>query len=517
MFGLLKKKLAGFVEKISGGGKGGDEPPGQARKTEKVLEKKQLERTPEPKIEAVEKTDLKKEPPISQKKEVETGEKAKSSEKVGKKILEKTGEREGVFEKKEHPKQESIFDKITRTIAGEKKEAEGKVGKAEPSPRIGEKIELARAREEERRIEKICADDVKSETAEKEMHAQTKEKTAKKEKAEWEEKNLEEKTDIELAEFEVERMERLERAALSGKEREMKANVGIGKSVGSIFSQTITIEEKDIKQLLDELELSLLESDVAYEVSIEVCERLRKNLSGLKVRKNMLQEEIRGSIGQVLAEIMRPEGGFDFYEKVMGLKRPVKILLVGPNGAGKTTTIAKLAYGLKERGMGCVLAAGDTFRAAAIEQLQEHGRQLGVEVISGRYGADPASVAYDAIKHAHSNKADVVLIDSAGRQGTNANLIDEMKKINRVVSPDLRIYIGESIGGSALIEQIRSFHEAIGIDGAILTKVDCDAKGGTAISLSHSAKVPILFLGVGQKYEDLKKFDAKEVAKQIIG
>ncbi|PIT84017.1 signal recognition particle-docking protein FtsY [Candidatus Micrarchaeota archaeon CG10_big_fil_rev_8_21_14_0_10_45_29] len=297
----------------------------------------------------------------------------------------------------------------------------------------------------------------------------------------------------------------------------MKAKVGIGKSVGSIFSPTITIEEADVKQMLDELELSLLESDVAYDVSLEVCERLGKKLSGLKVKKNRVQEEIGESVEKVLVDIMSPVGGFDFYEKVGGLKRPVKILLVGPNGAGKTTTIAKLAHGLKEREMSCVLAAGDTFRAAAIEQLQEHGRRLGIEVIKSKYGADPASVAYDAIKHAHSNKVDVVLIDSAGRQDTNANLIDEMKKINRVVSPDLKIYIGESIGGSALIEQIKGFHEAIGIDGAILTKVDCDAKGGTAISLSYSTGVPILFLGVGQKYEDLKKFDAQEVARQIIG
>jgi len=486
MFGLLKKKLAGFVEKISGGGKESEKPPEKKVRVEKAEKKeKVLEREPEPKIETAKKPDFKKEKRILQKKE-------KPPEKI--RIAEKTQMSAEVFEKKEEPKTDSIFEKITKTIAGEEK--------AEPAPK------------KERGIGRNYAEGELLEAIEKEKPAQ-----AKKEKPALEEKKkeLEGKADIELAEIDVEKMERLERAALSGKEREMKAKVGIGKSVGSIFSPTITIEEADVKQMLDELELSLLESDVAYDVSLEVCERLGKKLSGLKVKKNRVQEEIGESVEKVLVDIMSPVGGFDFYEKVGGLKRPVKILLVGPNGAGKTTTIAKLAHGLKEREMSCVLAAGDTFRAAAIEQLQEHGRRLGIEVIKSKYGADPASVAYDAIKHAHSNKVDVVLIDSAGRQDTNANLIDEMKKINRVVSPDLKIYIGESIGGSALIEQIKGFHEAIGIDGAILTKVDCDAKGGTAISLSYSTGVPILFLGVGQKYEDLKKFDAQEVARQIIG
>ncbi len=296
----------------------------------------------------------------------------------------------------------------------------------------------------------------------------------------------------------------------------MKVRMGLGKSVVGFFTPSVTVEENDVRDLLDDLELSLLESDVAMEVSTEVTQRLRTRLVGMKAPKNQVQEKVQEQMQAVLTEVMTSSSAFDFIARVKAAPKPAKILFVGPNGAGKTTTMAKLAHRFAENGMSVVLSASDTFRAAAIEQTEVHAKRLGVPVIKSAYGADPASVAFDAVRYAQAHKIDVVLIDSAGRQDTNTNLLDELKKINRVVKPDLKIYIGESIGGHALMDQIRTFHETIGIDGAILTKLDCDAKGGTAISLTHATGVPILFLGTGQKYEDLVPFDAAKVAQQIL-
>lgn len=311
-------------------------------------------------------------------------------------------------------------------------------------------------------------------------------------------------------------LEKLEKRALDTKTPEKKVKIGMKKSITGFLSPTITVSKEDVSDLLDELELELLESDVAIEVSSEVKERLEKKLVGLKVQKSKMQEEVQGAIKDVIISIMDSDKGFDLLQKVQEMKKPVKIMFVGPNGAGKTTTIAKMADLFKRNDMSVVISASDTFRAAAIEQAQVHAERLGVPIIKGEYGADPASVAYDAVKYANSHKTDVVLIDSAGRQDTNLNLLEELKKMDRVIKPDLKIYIGESIGGNALIEQIRGFHEKIGIDGAILTKLDCDAKGGTAISLTYSTGVPIIYLGIGQAYSDIEVFDAKNLADRIL-
>ncbi|HQT45200.1 MAG TPA: signal recognition particle-docking protein FtsY, partial [Candidatus Micrarchaeota archaeon] len=208
---------------------------------------------------------------------------------------------------------------------------------------------------------------------------------------------------------------------------------------------------------------------------------------------------------------------YDLFGKVESAKtKPFKILFVGPNGSGKTTTMAKLANAFMKEGKTVVFAACDTFRAAAIEQLEVHASRLNVKVIKNQYGSDPASVAYDAVKHAQSNNIDIVLIDSSGRQDTNANLIAELKKMERVVRPDAKIYIGESLAGNAVIAQVSAFKEAIGIDGVILTKLDCDPKGGSAISITKATGVPIIFVGTGQKYDDIKKFKADEIADEMV-
>ena len=254
-----------------------------------------------------------------------------------------------------------------------------------------------------------------------------------------------------------------------------------------------------------ELELVLLEGDVAKEVAEEICKKVKAS-SG----------DMRESLRETLREILSVPS-FDLIEKARKSKKPFKILFLGPNGAGKTLTLAKIAFLFKEHGMSCLFAASDTFRAASIEQLEEHGRNLGVRVVKHSYGADPAAVAFDAVKSAKARDIDCVLIDTAGRQETNRNLIEELKKINRVIQPDLRIYVDEALAGNVLPERALAFKEAVGLDGVILTKMDADVKGGGAISISYVARVPVLYLGTGQNYEDLKKFDPEEIVDKILG
>ena len=206
----------------------------------------------------------------------------------------------------------------------------------------------------------------------------------------------------------------------------------------------------------------------------------------------------------------------DLIEEIKNKKeKPYIIAFFGINGSGKTTSIAKLANMLKEEKISCVLAASDTFRAASIEQLQQHADKLGIKMIKHDYGSDPAAVAFDAIKHAKAKSIDVVLIDTAGRMHSNTNLIDEMKKIIRVAKPDLKIFVGESITGNDCVEQAKTFNEAVGIDGIILAKADIDEKGGAAVSVSYVTKKPILFLGTGQKYGDLQVFNSEVVMKSL--
>ena len=196
-------------------------------------------------------------------------------------------------------------------------------------------------------------------------------------------------------------------------------------------------------------------------------------------------------------------------------KEPYIILFCGINGSGKTTTIAKIAENLKKRGISCVIAAADTFRAASIEQIKEHGEKIGVKVISHEYGADPASVAFDAVKYAKKNFIDCVLIDTAGRMYTEKNLLREIEKIAKVCKPDLKIFVGESIAGNDAIEQIKSFDWAIGIDGIVLTKADVDEKGGTSLSVSYVSKKPIYYLGTGQAYDKIEPFDKEKFIKRL--
>ena len=281
----------------------------------------------------------------------------------------------------------------------------------------------------------------------------------------------------------------------------------------------VEIKEKDVEEALDELELELLEADVALETVEALREKIKEKLVGKKVRigtnKAKLIEE---ALKEAILEILTPEKKLDLFEMIRSKEeKPFVVVFVGFNGSGKTTTIAKLANWLKKNGLSVVIAASDTFRAGAIEQIEEHAKRVGVRVIKHDYGADPAAVAYDAIQHAKARGVDVVLVDTAGRNELNRNLMDEMKKIVRVTKPDLVIFVGDSLSGNAVVEQAKQFNEAVRIDGVILTKLDADARGGAALSISHAIGAPILFVGVGQGYDDLKPFDEKWFVDRIFG
>ena len=279
---------------------------------------------------------------------------------------------------------------------------------------------------------------------------------------------------------------------------------------GGISSKKIS--EREFETIFEDLEMALLENNTAYEVVEKIKEELGKNVKDERFKRfgvaNAVREMLRDAIGKVLEE---PE---DFYSKVQE-KKPYVIMFLGVNGSGKTTSIAKIAKNLKDRGITPVIAASDTFRAAAIHQLEEHANKIGVRMIKHDYGADPAAVAFDAVKHARSGKADVVLIDTAGRLHSNENLLKELQKIKRVVEPDMTIFVGESIAGNDVLEQAETFNKKIIIEGIILTKTDVDDKGGAALSVSYITKSPIYFFANGQDYDDLVPFSKELIMKEL--
>jgi len=289
------------------------------------------------------------------------------------------------------------------------------------------------------------------------------------------------------------------------------------KSFFSKFSKSFTakrkITQEDIDEIFDELELILLENNVALETLDKIKENLTKELLEKEVEKKELEETIvqtlKDSISNVLLEAP------DLIKEIKEKPGPYIILFFGINGSGKTTSLAKLAHLLKKNGISVIMTAGDTFRAASIEQLEKHGENLGIKVIKQDYNTDPTAVAFDAKKYAEKNNIKCVLIDTAGRMYTKENLIKQMEKLIRVIKPDKKIFVGESITGNDAIQQARTFNEALDIDGIILTKADIDEKGGTILSVSHTTGKPIYFLGVGQEYKDLQKFEKKDILKKL--
>jgi len=278
----------------------------------------------------------------------------------------------------------------------------------------------------------------------------------------------------------------------------------------------VKISEKDFEEYKDDLEMLLLENNVALEVTEKIIETLKEKLIDKEFPKKDLLKEIQNVLREIIEEVLVEP--FDIIQAIKDKRKtgkPYVILFCGINGSGKTTTIAKVAEMLKKQKISCILAAGDTFRAASIEQLKKHGERLNVEVVANEYGSDPASVGFDAIKAATKNKIDCVLIDTAGRMHTAKNLLKEIEKIARVCAPDTKIFVGESITGNDALEQVKGFDESIGIDGIILTKADIDEKGGTALSVGYVTKKPILFLGTGQEYHEIELFNKKKFTDSL--
>jgi len=277
------------------------------------------------------------------------------------------------------------------------------------------------------------------------------------------------------------------------------------------------LKESVLDDLLHDLELDLLSADVAMPVAEALSKRVRNELQGKRVDKSFrIDEAVKLALKAAVKEVL-VENEFSLNDRMKAKPPPFVIMFVGINGGGKTTAIAKLAYRMQKHSLTCVLAAGDTFRAGAIEQLTLHSEKLGCKIIKHQEGSDPAAVAYDAIEHAKARKKDVVLIDTAGRMQTNTNLMDEMKKIRRVAKPDLVFFVGDALAGSDAVEQAKRFNDAVGIDAVILTKIDADAKGGAALSITKTIGKPIAYVSIGQGYDEFRKFDADWMVARIFG
>jgi fused signal recognition particle receptor len=277
------------------------------------------------------------------------------------------------------------------------------------------------------------------------------------------------------------------------------------------------VDEDDLDAHLEELEFALLGSDVEMEVAQEILDGVKENLVGETRRRlsstgNLVRDALREALYDVISV-----GQFDFDERVREADKPVVIIFSGVNGVGKTTSIAKMAQYFEDRGLSTVLANGDTFRAGANEQLEQHAENLDKKIISHEQGSDPTAVIYDAVEYAKANDVDVVLGDTAGRLHTNEGLMDQLEKIDRVIDPDMTLFVDEAVAGQDAVNRANEFNDAAEIDGSILTKADADQQGGAAISVAYVTGKPILFLGTGQDYDDLERFEPDRIVDELLG
>jgi fused signal recognition particle receptor len=283
---------------------------------------------------------------------------------------------------------------------------------------------------------------------------------------------------------------------------------------------TSELKSENIRPILSDFKMSLAQNDVAFEVADKICDELEARLVGVQVKRLEDREKIVDeNLRKVLLDVMLTEERVDLLSLIETKKKhnePLVLLFVGINGTGKTTTVAKVAQFLKDKKYSVVLAGSDTYRAGSIEQLEEHAKRLGLKIIKSTYGADPAAVAYDTVNHAKAHGINVVLIDTAGRMQTNQNLMNELSKVKRVVKPDLTILTVDSLIGNDAVMQAEEFNKAVGIDATILTKVDADVKGGSALSVTFVTQKPILFIGVGQTYKDLELFNPEKFVNMIL-
>ena len=272
--------------------------------------------------------------------------------------------------------------------------------------------------------------------------------------------------------------------------------------------------------LLEEFEAALIASDLGTRVVDRVMERLKKQLQGTDASQS---GRVQAVLRETLLDVLTPVHGLSLESLLAKGPKPFVILVVGVNGVGKTTTIAKIAQRLVQAGKVPLLVAADTFRAAAIDQLQVWADRVGVDVIRHRHGADPAAVAFDGIAAAKAREADVVLIDTAGRLHTKSNLMDELRKITRVIAQEcagapheVLLVLDATVGQNAL-SQARQFHQVVGVTGLVLTKLDGTARGGIVIAIAEELKLPVRLIGVGESAEDLQDFQSDAFVDALLG
>jgi fused signal recognition particle receptor len=282
-----------------------------------------------------------------------------------------------------------------------------------------------------------------------------------------------------------------------------------------VLERELIVSDKNIAEALSELELTLLESDVAMPVTDAIIVNVRKSLVG-KHRKigESVDAMVVSALKKALLDVLGK--GFDLAEYIATHPRPVKILFTGVNGTGKTTSVAKIGSYLHNRGFSVVIGAGDTYRAGAIEQIAVHAERLGIKIIQHKEGADPSAVLFDTVQYAISHKIDVVLADTAGRFHTKSNLMNQLDKIKRVMKPDLVVYVDEAVAGNDAVIRAAEFDRTVGADAIVLTKADMDSRGGAAISIAHTIGKPLMFLGVGQGYDDIIPFDPADVVDELL-
>ncbi|ELZ57514.1 MULTISPECIES: signal recognition particle-docking protein FtsY [unclassified Haloferax] len=307
------------------------------------------------------------------------------------------------------------------------------------------------------------------------------------------------------------------KAALTEEDEDDSSGPGRLRRAAAFATGKVVIEEEDLEDPLWELEMALLQSDVEMQVAEEILETIREKLIG-ETRKQV------ESTGQLVSEALHDAlyevisvGQFDFDQRIAEADKPVTLIFTGINGVGKTTTIAKLARYFEKQGYSTVLANGDTYRAGANEQIREHAEALDKKLIAHEQGGDPAAVIYDGVEYAEAHDIDIVLGDTAGRLHTSNDLMAQLEKIDRVVGPDLTLFVDEAVAGQDAVERARQFNDAAAIDGAILTKADADSNGGAAISIAYVTGKPILFLGVGQGYDHIEKFDPEQMVERLLG
>ena len=406
-------------------------------------------------------------------------------------------------------------------------ELEAELKKEEPEPTVEEKPKpvekpVEKPKEVKKPVEEPKETEKPVEPVEKEIPKPIEEKPEKpvdkkidKLLRKEEEKARKEKIEHERRKRQEEIDKQIEKSIETELEHTLRTKRSIEEVVKKEKTVTRGISEEKLDDLLWELEVGLLESDVAYNVIESIKKDIKEELKHVSFERGRISETIEEVLKNAISHVLK-SNRIDFDEIIKKHEKPVVIMFIGVNGSGKTLSIGKIATMLKKQGYSCVMAAGDTFRAGAIEQLGIHADNVGVKIIKHGPGADPAAVAYDAIDHAKAKHKDVVLLDTAGRMQTNVNLMDEMAKIKRVAKPDLIIFVGDALAGNDAVEQAKRFNETVGIDGVILTKVDTDAKGGSALSVAYTIGKPLLFIGVGQGYEDQIPFEPEWMIKNIF-